>query len=147
MLLWYGIGAVMAIAVAWFAALLHAFGHAPVVIISLGLGGVFGVVLARLAAILRTAGRKPLIIGAVILSLLVVLSQHAWLYESFRRQWHEARAESAEVAMFRPETPWSPREYFAREVTPRRMALWVIDGALIITAAAGTFLVLQPKRQ
>jgi len=51
------------------------------------------------------------------------------------------------VAMFRPEAPWSPQEYFMRELTPQRAALWGLDAALIASAAVGTVLILDRKQQ
>jgi len=38
MLIWYGAGAVAAIVIAWLAALVHASGHAPIVLVSLAVG-------------------------------------------------------------------------------------------------------------
>ncbi len=149
MLFWYAAGLVAAIAIAWLAALLHLSGNAPVGLLSLGVGIALGAALSALAASGhrlqggRLAGRRRLVAGTLILALLTVLAQHAWLYHDFRRQWHEARAESPEVALFRPETPWSPREYFARELTPQRAALWFVDAALITAAAVGTALFLR----
>jgi len=83
----------------------------------------------------------------VLLAIVTVLAQHAWLYHSFRQQWHEARAKSPEVALFRAEAPWSPREYFARELTPYRAALWCLDAALITVTAAVATSFLNGKRR
>jgi hypothetical protein len=87
--------------------------------------------------------RTRLVLGTVALALVTVLAEHAWLYRDFRRQWHEARSRSAEVALFRPEAPWSPAEYFAREASAGRIALWVVDATLIIVVAIGCGLVAQ----
>src|SRR5438128_588084 len=118
MLKWYGAGAVAAIVLAWIAALIHASGYAPLGIVSLGIGTTLGSILAAIAATQRVAGIRRLILGTIILSILTILAEHAWLYLDFRRQWQESREKSPQVAMFRPESPWSPAEYFAHESTP-----------------------------
>jgi hypothetical protein len=138
MLLWYVAGVSVAIAVSWLAALLHVSGYAPLGIVSLGVGCVLGAAFGGTSTTLRVAGRRELVIGTILLSILTVLAEHAWLYRDFRRQWHAARANSAEVALFRPESPWSPAEYLAREASAERVALWVVDAALIAAAAMGT---------
>ncbi len=86
MLIWYGAGAVAAMVIAWLAALVHASGHAPVGLISLVVGAALGAILAKIAASQRIAGRKRLILGTVMLAILAVLAEHAWLYLDFRRQ-------------------------------------------------------------
>jgi hypothetical protein len=152
-LIWFAAGVIAAIAVAWLAAIVHVSGHAPVGLLSFGVGITLGATLHTIAASGhrpkggRLAGRRRLVVGTILLALLTVLAQHAWLYRDFRRQWHEARGKSPQVAMFRPETPWSPAEYFAREVTPTRVALWCMDAALILTGAVGTVLLVDRKRQ
>jgi hypothetical protein len=153
MLLWYAAGLIAAVAIAWLAAVLHLSGHAPIGILSLGTGIVLGMVLSAIAAARhrpqggRAVGRRRLVVGTAILALVTVVAEHAWLYRDFRRQWHEARATSAEVAMFRPEEPWSVGEYFRRELTPRRAALWCLDAALITAAAVGTVLAFDRQQQ
>ena len=99
--------------IAWLAALVHASGHAPIGLVSLAVGIGLGAILDRIAAAQRVAGRRRLIIGTILLAIVTVLAEHTWLYLDFRRQWHESREKSPQVAMFRPESPWSPREYFA----------------------------------
>jgi ABC-type uncharacterized transport system permease subunit len=135
MLIWYITGAGAAVAIAWLAAMLHLSGHAPLGLLSLGVGAALGAALNTLAAMLRVAGRSTTVVSTVIFALVTVLAQHAWLYVDFRRQWHEARAASPEVALFRPESPWSPAEYLTRELTPGRAALWALDAALVVAAA------------
>jgi hypothetical protein len=153
MLMWYLTGAAAAFLVAWLAAMLHIAGKAPLGIISLAVGIVLGAVLSAVAATdkrwqaSRVAARSHLVVGTALLALLAVLAQHAWLYRDFRRQWHEARARSAAVAMFRPESPWSPVRYLAHELTPERAALWALDAALIIGAAVCVVMVWQRKSQ
>jgi len=153
MLLWYAAGLIAAIAVGWLAAVVHLSGHAPIGLLSLGVGIALGATLSRIATTGhrpqggRIAGRQQLVLGTLFLALITVLAQHAWLYHDFRRQWHKARAKSAEVAIFRPEAPWSPQEYFTRELTPQRAALWCMDATLIAAAAVGTVLLLDRKRQ
>lgn len=132
-----------ALAIAWLAAQLHLSGHAPFALISLGVGAALGAALSAIAATGhraeggRVAGRSPGLLTTVIFAIVTVLAQHAWLYSDFRRQWHQARAASAEIALFRPESPWSPAEYVAHELTPARAALWALDAALIVAAAVG----------
>jgi hypothetical protein len=146
MLIWYAAGLIAAVTIAWLAATLQLSGHAPVGLLPAGVGVALGAVLSAIAASQRLAGRRRLVVGTVILALMTVLAEHAWLYRDFRRQWREARATSAEAALFRPEAPWTPREYFAHELTPQRAALWCTDAALITVAAVGTVLVLSRKR-
>jgi hypothetical protein len=76
--------------------------------------------------------------------MLAVIAEHTWLYLDFRRQWREAREKSPQMAMFRPESPWSPREYFAIEATPEHAALWCVDAIVILAGAVGT-VVVMPK--
>jgi hypothetical protein len=94
-----------------------------------------------LAAFNNGRCRVRLMIETIVLAAVAVLAEHAWLYIDFRRQWHEARANSAEIAMFRPETPWSPVEYFTREASEGRWALWLTDAAIITAAAVLTSLI------
>jgi hypothetical protein len=143
----YIMSAGAALAIAWLAAMLHLSGHAPLGLISLGVGAAVGAVLTAIAAMGygpksgRVAGRAPSRLTTVIFAIVTVLAQHAWLYLYFRRQWHEARANSAHIAMFRPESPWSPTEYLTRELTAQQanpgyiIALWALDAALIVAAA------------
>jgi hypothetical protein len=146
-LLWWLGGAVAAVGIGWAAARLHLAGFAPIGIVSLGVGMMVGGALAAIAASQRLVGQKPLVVGTIVLSVLAVLAEHAWLYVDFRRQWHMARANSAEVAMFRAEAPWPPGEYFARELTPQRCALWTLDAVLIIAAAVAVAIVVQRRQR
>ena len=145
MLLWYVGGLLAALAIGWLASLFHSAGFAPVGLLPLCVGLALGVALNALAATLHVARRRGLLIGALILALITAIAQHAWLYLDFRRQWQEARAKSPEMAMFRPETPWSPSEYFERELTAENAALWAFDAALIVAAATGAVVVWQRK--
>ena len=142
----YVAGAVAAIAIGWLAAKLHVAGFAPIGLLSLGIGIALGAALCSMAASQRLASRRQCVVGALVMAIVTVLAEHAWLYQDFRRQWHEARAESAAVALFRPETPWSPAEYFARELTPGRAALWVLDAVLITAAAVGVVIVWSRRQ-
>jgi hypothetical protein len=143
MLIWYITGAGAALAIAWLAAMLHVSGHAPLGLVSLGVGAALGALLSAIAASGhrpkggRLAGQRLLVLSTIIFAIVTVLAQHAWLYIDFRRQWHEARAASPEVALFRAESPWSPAEYLAHELTPKQAALWALDAALIVAAAVG----------
>jgi hypothetical protein len=137
MLIWYSAGAAAAIVIAWLASLIHASGHAPVGLISLAVGVALGVVLTKIATALRVAGTRRLVVGTVLLAILTVVAEHTWLYLDFRRQWRESR-EKPQVAVFRPETPWSLSEFFRNEATPERATVWCIDAALIVAAAVTT---------
>jgi hypothetical protein len=141
MLNWSIAGVIAAISVGWLAAWLYLLHTAPVGIVSLGVGVTLGLILAGLAAAMHVNCRKRLLVGAILLGLLTVVAEHAWLYRDFRRQWRESRAKSPEVAMFRPDAPWSPAEYFARELTPARAMLWGVDAVLIVAAVACTIIV------
>jgi hypothetical protein len=79
---------------------------------------------------LRIAGVRLLLATTVFFAVLTIVAEHAWLYLDFRGQWKQSRTTSPAVAMFRPEEPLTPREYFARDWNPR---LWISD-AVIITA-------------
>jgi hypothetical protein len=107
------------------------------------MGCILGVILGLLRFLTHVNCRKRLIMGAALLAILAVLSEHAWLYRDFRRQWHEARANSPQLAMFRPEEPWSPVKYFAHEITPGRVTLWCADAALVTVVTIGTLLALK----
>lgn len=132
---WFCAGTTAAVTVGWLAAKIHASGHAPVGLVSLGVGVLLGYLLYRLAAMLRIAGSRFLLLSTVLFAVATVLSEHAWLYQDFRRQWSESRKKSAAVAMFRSETPPLPWEYFSHEWQP---VLWLTDAALLAAAATGT---------
>lgn len=143
----YSLGLVAAIAVAWAGAMIHRSGHAPVGLVSVGVGLVLGASLAKIAAMLRIAGPRRLIVATIVLALFAVAIQHTWLYVDFRRQWHEARNNSPQVAIFRSESPWSPLEYLAHEASPWQVTLWCVDAALITAAAVGTVWLLRHRRE
>jgi hypothetical protein len=131
-------GGVAAVALGWIAAKLNIAGFAPVGLLPVAIGIALGAVvhwLARAAGATRT---KWLILTSVVLAILTVLAEHAWLYRDFCRQWRESRASHAQVAMFRSEAPWSPLEYFANEATPSRVALWCVDAALVVAGSVAT---------
>jgi hypothetical protein len=147
-LIWYTGGLIAAIVIGWLAALLHAAGVAPIGFVSFGIGAALGTALCVLAAsraprlaVVVLVGHAPLVIGSIVLALLTILAEHAWLYLEFRQQWHAARGRSAEAAIFRSEAPWSPGEYFAREIASGRAPLWALDATLIIVAAVTTVLI------
>ena len=98
--------------------------------------------MAVLAAYQHVVCPKRLIIGTLLLATLTVVAEHAWLYRDFRRQWQEARTKSATVAMFRPETPPGPGEYFALEFNG---PLWTVDAVLIAGAAVVVVLVWRRR--
>ena len=105
---WYFGGVVAAAALGFVAAKCHAAGIAPVGLISIATGGGLGFTLSRWAAVNGIAGRRRLVVGAILVGLTAVFFEHAWLYVDFRRQWREARAADPQVALFRPEEPWTP---------------------------------------
>lgn len=142
LLKWFLAGVAAAVAVGWLAARIHASGHAPVGLVSIGVGVLLGVILNRLAAAWQICGSRKLLLFAGFVAIAAVLSEHAWLYQDFRGQWKESRAKSATVAMFRAESPPSPREYFAHEWQP---ILWLTDAGLIVAATVGT--VFYGRRQ
>jgi hypothetical protein len=69
---------------------------------------------------------------------VTVIAEHAWLYSQFRRGWQASRAANPQVAMFRPEAPWPPSEYFAREIASGSLPFWCLDAALIVLATLVT---------
>jgi hypothetical protein len=144
--LWYAGGFIAAVCLGWLAARLHVIGFAPIGLVSLGLGVLFGIVVTALAGLAGIRCRTRLIIGTAVLALVSVFAEHAWLYREFRRQWHESRASSAEVALFRAETPSSPSEYFGRELAAGRAPLWLLDALLITLAAIATVLIARRNR-
>src|SRR4051812_10320471 len=136
MLLWFGASAVVATAIAWVAAMIHASGHAPVGLVSVGVGIAIGASVAAIAAKQNVRSTRQLIVGTIFIAILTVLAEHAWLYVDFRRQWLQSRS-NAQVALFRTESPPSPSEYFSQELTPQSATLWTVD-ALVIVASATT---------
>src|SRR3954467_11419779 len=146
MLIWYGAGTVAAVVIAWLAALVHASGHAPIGLVPLAVGTGLGATLIAIAIAQRIANRRGLIVGTILLAIVAVLAEHTWLYLDFRRQWHEAREKSPHVAVFRPESPWSPREYFTVEATPERTLLWCVDAAITVASAVVTIVVSSIRR-
>jgi ABC-type uncharacterized transport system permease subunit len=140
-LLWYVSGTAAAVAVGWLAAKLQTVGFAPVGLLPLGIGCLLGLALTALAAALRTPRATRLVVGTIVLVLVAVAAEHAWLYRDFRRQWHDARTREPQIAMFRPESPWSATEYFERELTSQRATLWAVDATLIVAGAVATVIV------
>jgi hypothetical protein len=136
-------GIVAAVALGWVVAKLNVAGFAPVGLLPLAVGIALGSATGRLASATGLINRKRLILATLSFAILAVLAEHAWLYRDFCRQWGEARASQAKVAMFRPETPWSPAEYFAHEASPARVALWCVDGVLVVAGAVGAVIVLS----
>jgi len=128
-------------AIGWAAAHCHLSGWAPLGLLSLGVGGLLGLVIAKLADLAGVGCWKRLVIGTMLFALVTVLAEHTWLYRDFRRQWRDARAREPQVALFRPEEPWSPAEYMRHEWSPGRLALWCVDATLIVAAAVGVVLV------
>jgi hypothetical protein len=135
--LFYFGGLVAGVAVGWAAAEFNLSGWAPVGLLSLGVGGMLGLVVAKLADLAGVRCPKRLVVGTVLFALVTVFAEHTWLYRDFRRQWTDARAREPQVALFRPETPWSPAEYVRHEWSPGRLALWCVDATLIVASAVG----------
>ncbi|MEX2315778.1 MAG: hypothetical protein WD669_01410 [Pirellulales bacterium] len=112
------------------------------------MGVVLGVVLLGLAAMMRAIDRKSLVVATVLLGIVTIAAEHAWLYRDYRQQWWNDRAREPALAIFRPETaPLSPAAYFAREVkfAPSRPVLWAVDAVLTVTTAVGVVLVGQRR--
>jgi hypothetical protein len=76
----------------------------------------------------------------ILFAILTIAAEHAWLYLDFRGQWREARTKTPAVAIFRPEAPPSPREYFAHEWNPK---LWFTDAAVIAATTVTVVLVVR----
>jgi ABC-type uncharacterized transport system permease subunit len=144
---WFAAGIAVALAYAWVAAKLHAAFVAPIGSLSIGFGLVLGATLGAFAALLNVRPQRNLIVGAVLLTFVAIIAQHAWLYVEFRREWHKARATSPEIAMFRPESPWSPAEYFGRELKAGRAPVWCTDAVLIAAPAIGIFWMMERRRR
>ncbi|MCI0493175.1 MAG: hypothetical protein L0Z07_09590 [Planctomycetes bacterium] len=140
---WYVGSMVAAVAIGWLSARLNLAGLAPVGILPLGIGIALGAAISGLAAAMRVTCRARLVVGTLVFSLVTVAAEHTWLYRDFRRQWHAARTNEPQVALFRPEIPWTPSEYMARELSPGTTVLWAADAALIAGAAIGSVLVWQ----
>lgn len=134
LLTWLLAGTLAAIAVGWIAAQIHLSGRAPLGLTSLAVGAALGAALVYLAATLRVAGRPSLLFGTVFLAVVLIVAEHAWLYQDFRGQWRADRQKSAAVAMFRDENPPGPKLYFSREFNG---PLWVFDAVLLVGAAVG----------
>src|SRR5262245_37939295 len=144
MLIWSVAGVVAAIAIGRLASLIHASGHAPIGLVSLVVGALLGAILAKLAARQRLSGLRRLVIGTVLFAIVTILAEHTWLYIDFCRQWKASREKSPQVAMFRAESPPSPRKYFANEWSPKTAAIWALDSALIVASAVLTVRLLNP---
>lgn len=143
MLRWLFLGIVAAVIIAWLGAQIHLFGRPVLGITSLGVGLLLGAILGALAIKLQIPNSSRVVVATLIIALIAMSAQHAWLYRDFRRQWHEARAHSPQVAMFRPAEPWTPREYFLNEIAPSRVALWCADAVLIAIGAVGGMLAVK----
>src|SRR6187549_2125891 len=107
----YGFGAIVAILIGSPAAMIHASGHAPVGLVSIGVGAVLGAIYNSIAVWRGVQRGRSFVLSTIVLAILTVLSEHDCLYLDFCRQWRESREKSPQVAMFRPETPLSLREY------------------------------------
>jgi hypothetical protein len=134
---WYVCGLALAAAVGWLAARCHLAGWAPIGIVSLAVGIAIGLGAVKFASLLGVGGRSRLVIGACLFALVTIFAEHAWLYRDFRRQWREVRDANPRVAIFRPETPWTPVEYLQFEATGPRVTLWCIDAVLILAGTIG----------
>jgi hypothetical protein len=145
MVSWYVYGAIAAIAAGWLAALANLAGYAPIGILSVGTGAVLGACLGALAAAQRIAPGRGLIMGTLLVATLAVASEHYLLYRDFRQQWRAARAKSPQVALFRPETPWSPIEYLQHELTSGRAVIWLVEACVILIAALVSAIVVHSK--
>ena len=134
----------MAITIGWLASIVHASGQAPLGLTSLVFGAILGFTLGGIAASLEITETRRLVIGTILVAMLTVLAEHAWLYLDFLRQWDQAIAAKPQAALFR-QAPPSVAEYFSHELTPKSAALWCFDALLIVANATGAVFVLQRK--
>jgi hypothetical protein len=134
---WFLAGVAAAIAFGWGAAQCHLHGWAPVGLLPLGVGVGLGSAISRFATRYEVAATRRLVAGAVCFALVSILTEHAWLYHDFRGQWRSERQREPHVALFRPEQPWSPLEYFGREATAGRIVFWTFDAALLTAGTVG----------
>jgi hypothetical protein len=134
-----------ATAIGWLSALIDLGGWAPVGLLSLAVGVGLGLCVAKLATVFEVTCRRRLVAGTLLFALVTVFSEHAWLYRDFRRQWQAERDANPQVAMFRSTEPWSPAEYFQREASPTRTALWCLDAALIAIGAVTVVAIASKK--
>jgi hypothetical protein len=143
---WFAAGFAVALALAWVVAKLHAAFTAPLGLVSIGFGLIFGIALAAIAMLLNLRSQRALFVGTCVLTAVAIVAQHAWLYVEFRREWHRARATTPEIAMFRPEAPWSPAEYFGNELKAGRAPVWWLDALGIAVPAIAVFWMMDQKR-
>jgi len=134
-------GTVCALGIGSVAASLQIRGWAPVGIFPVLSGIVLGFVLFPAALIAGLDSRSRLITTTVAFALMLVAFEHLFLYKGFRQQWRAARENNAQISLFRDEEPWSPAEYFVREITPMRALLWSLDAVLITSGAVATVLI------
>lgn len=134
----------MAGTIGWLASIVHASGHAPLGLTSLVFGSILGATMSGIAASLEITETRRLVIGTILVAMLTVLAEHAWLYLDFLRQWQQAIAAKPQAALFR-QAPPSAAEYFSHELTPASAALWCLDALLIVANATGAVFVLQRK--
>jgi hypothetical protein len=139
-------GLVAAVVVGWIAARLNVAGFAPVALLPMAIGVALGGAVVSLSTQCGMPGGARLFVAAGLVAILTVVAEHAWLYRDFCRQWREARASQAQVAMFRAEQPWSPGEYIREEATPGRVALWCVDAAVLVLSTVVTVLVWRRRR-
>lgn len=138
-------GAFVAVAVGWIAARLNVAGISPVGLLPMAIGVSVGSAVFWLSMKCGISSGARLLVAAGLFAFLTVLAEHAWLYRDFCRQWREARASQPQVAMFRPEAPWSPAEYFKQEATSKRLALWCIDAFVLVLSAVVTVFVWRRR--
>jgi hypothetical protein len=137
-------GVVTAAGIGIAAASVSLMGWAPVGIFSLGVGIVVGVAASTLARWLQVDCRRRLTVATLLMALVAVAAEHAWLYRDYRQQWQVVRQREPALALFRPDTePLSLGKYFAAESSPSQMAFWGIDAALVAAAALGALVVLR----
>src|SRR5262249_11472180 len=112
------LSAVAAIAIAWLAAQIHASGRAPVGLTSFGIGALLGIASGAIAAGQRLRNAKTIAVGTVVLALITIVAQHAWLYRDYCRQWQEERTRSVAAATFPNASPPTITEWFKHEWSP-----------------------------
>jgi hypothetical protein len=134
-LMWFFLGAFAALCIGWLSAQIHASGHAPVGLTSFGIGAWLGVASGAIAASKRIGRAKSIVIGTVVFALITIMSEHAWLYRDYCRQWQEERTRSVAAATFPNAAPPTISEWLKHEWNP---LLWLTDAVVITITAAAT---------
>lgn len=109
-------------------------GVSPWVLYSLAAGGLVAIVLIGISATASLGSpRWP---AAVLAAVLVVATQHVWLYRAALENRKREAAEKPAVELFRPgQTEQSFVTYMRSEANAKSIALWTLDACLLVAAA------------